>query len=73
MTVPLPPIPPRTDGPQCARCKGPRVAFPAGAPSGIVAQAFPLPHGLRICPKCDMGGASAGPPVLLEYIRRGHA
>lgn len=56
------------DARRCARCSGPRVAFPAGA----LGAAVNLPHGLRICPQCDMGGASAGPPVLLDYIRRGH-
>lgn len=62
----LPPMPPRTDSPQCTRCGGPRVAFNAGS-------AGRLPGGLRICITCDMGGAAnAGPPVLLDYIRRGH-
>jgi hypothetical protein len=66
----LPPMPPRPDGPQCARCRGPRVAFSAGEPG---AGAAFLPHGLRICPTCDMGAPHAGPPVLLAYIKRGHA
>lgn len=63
----LPVQPERCDGPQCSRCGAPRVAFPAGGHAVI-----PLPQGLRICIRCDMGAPYAGPPVLLDYIRRGH-
>lgn len=70
----LPPMPPRPDMKSCRWCPSSRyrIAFPAGQPRGVVAQAFPLPDGLMICVVCDMGNASAGPPVLLDYLKRGH-
>ena len=43
----------------------PRVAF-------AWAEGVPVPP-LRICPLCDMGNhGAAGPPVLLDYLKRGH-
>jgi hypothetical protein len=66
----LPPIPARPDNREC-RWHGspfPRVAFPLGYASPL------LPQGMMICAVCDMAGGSAdaGPPVLLDYIRKGH-
>lgn len=61
-------MPPRPDNNTC-RWHGnavvPRIAFEANSRGK-------LPQGLRICPHCDMGNPSAGPPVLLDYLRRGH-
>jgi hypothetical protein len=53
----LPDQPPRSDHPNCTRCGTAR-------PS--------LSGGVRICVRCDMGATNAGPPVLLDYLRKGH-
>ena len=65
----LPPLSPRPDQPLC-RWHGnqqvPRVAF------GVTAY-WPLADGhVLICPMCDMGAPHAGPPVMLDYLKRGH-
>lgn len=63
-----PPMPPVPHLPTCSRHGNgpqvPRVAF-------AWRDGVPLPP-LRICPLCDMGNPSAGPPVMLDYLKRGH-
>jgi hypothetical protein len=60
----LPDQPPRSDHPNCTRCGTVRPGFESGSTA--------LPWGVRICVRCDMGATNAGPPVLLEYLRKGH-
>lgn len=69
----LPPMPPRPDMKSCRWCPSSRyrIAFDL-PPRGIITALTPLPNGLMICMVCDMGNASAGPPVLLDYLKRGH-
>lgn len=68
----LPPMPPRPDMRSCRWCPSSRyrIAFPANG--GVVTALMPLPNGLMICMVCDMANAAAGPPILLDYLRRGH-
>lgn len=70
---PLPPMPPRPDNELCRWHSNAmpmhRVAFLGGEGREHAGR---LPAGLRICPHCDMGNPSAGPPVMLDYLRRGH-
>jgi hypothetical protein len=66
----LPPIPARPDNRECRWHSSPmpRIAFSAGA----IGAAVNLPQGIMICAVCDMVPPHAGPPVLLDYIRKGH-